>query len=139
MIGIIIVTHGNLALELKSAMEHILGIQKNIEIISIKPDDDLEIKKSALEESIKKVDEENGVIILTDMFGGTPSNLAISLLKIGKVEIISGVNLPMLIKLIGLRDSNDLQKVATESKESAQKYISIASEILSSLAMEIYF
>ncbi|MFL2824327.1 MAG: PTS sugar transporter subunit IIA [Alphaproteobacteria bacterium] len=131
MIGIIIVTHGNLALELKSAMEHILGIQKNIEIISIKPDDDLEIKKSALEESIKKVDEENGVIILTDMFGGTPSNLAISLLKIGKVEIISGVNLPMLIKLIGLRDSNDLQKVATESKESAQKYISIASEILS--------
>ena len=131
MIGIIIVTHGNLALELKSAMEHILGVQKNIEIISIKPDDDLEIKKSALEESIKKVDEENGVIILTDMFGGTPSNLAISLLKIGKVEIISGVNLPMLIKLIGLRDSNDLQKVATESKESAQKYISIASEILS--------
>ena len=131
MIGIIIVTHGNLALELKSAMEHILGIQKNIEIISIKPDDDLEIKKSTLEESIKKVDEENGVIILTDMFGGTPSNLAISLLKIGKIEIISGVNLPMLIKLIGLRDSNDLQKVATESKESAQKYISIASEILS--------
>ena len=131
MIGIIIVTHGNLALELKSAMEHILGIQKNIEIISIKPDDDLEIKKSALEVSIKKVDEENGVIILTDMFGGTPSNLAISLLKIGKVEIISGVNLPMLIKLVGLRDSNDLQKVATESKESAQKYISIASEILS--------
>ena len=131
MIGIIIVTHGNLALELKSAMEHILGVQKNIEIISIKPDDDLEIKKSALEESIKKVDEENGVIILTDMFGGTPSNLAISLLKIGKVEIISGVNLPMLIKLVGLRDSNDLQKVATESKESAQKYISIASEILS--------
>ena len=131
MIGIIIVTHGNLALELKSAMEHILGIQKNIEIISIKPDDDLKIKKSALEESIKKVDEENGVIILTDMFGGTPSNLAISLLKIGKVEIISGVNLPMLIKLVGLRDSNDLQKVATESKESAQKYISIASEILS--------
>ena len=131
MIGIIIVTHGNLALELKSAMEHILGIQKNIEIISIKPDDDLEIKKSTLEESIKKVDEENGVIILTDMFGGTPSNLAISLLKIGKVEIISGVNLPMLIKLVGLRDSNDLQKVATESKESAQKYISIASEILS--------
>ena len=131
MIGIIVVTHGNLALELKSAMEHILGVQKNIEIISIKPDDDLEIKKSALEESIKKVNEDNGTIILTDMFGGTPSNLAISFLKIGKVEIISGVNLPMLVKLIDLRDSNDLQKVARESKESAQKYISIASEILS--------
>ena len=131
MIGIIVVTHGNLALELKSAMEHILGVQKNIEIISIKPDDDLEIKKSALEESIKKVNEDNGTIILTDMFGGTPSNLAISFLKIGKVEIISGVNLPMLVKLIDLRDSNDLQKVARESKESAQKYISIAREILS--------
>ena len=131
MIAIIIVTHGNLALELKSSMEHILGIQKNIEIISIKPDDDLDIKKSALEESIKKVTKDSGTIILTDMFGGTPSNLAISFLKIGKVEIISGVNLPMLVKLIGSRDSNDLQKVARESKESAQKYISIASEILS--------
>ena len=131
MIGIIIVTHGNLALELKSSMEHILGIQKDIEIISIKPDDDLDIKKSALEESIKKVTKDSGTIILTDMFGGTPSNLAISFLKIGKIEIISGVNLPMLVKLIGSRDSNDLQKVARESKESAQKYISIASEILS--------
>ena len=131
MIGIVVVTHGNLALELKSAMEHILGVQRNIEIISIKPDDDLDIKKSALEESIKKVTKDSGTIILTDMFGGTPSNLAISFLKIGKVEIISGVNLPMLVKLIGSRDSNDLQKVARESKESAQKYISIASEILS--------
>ena len=131
MIGIIIITHGNLALELKSAMEYILGIQKNIEIISIKSDDDLEIKKADLEELIEKVNENIGTIILTDMFGGTPSNLAMSFLEVGKVEIISGVNLPMLVKLIGLRDSNDLQKVAQESKESAQKYISIASEILS--------
>jgi len=131
MIGIIIITHGNLALELKSAMEYILGIQKNIEIISIKSDDDLEIKKADLEEVIEKVNENIGTIILTDMFGGTPSNLAMSFLEVGKVEIISGVNLPMLVKLIGLRDSNDLQKVAQESKESAQKYISIASEILS--------
>jgi len=131
MIGIIIITHGNLALELKSAMEYILGIQKNIEIISIKPDDDLEIKKADLEEAIEKVNENIGTIILTDMFGGTPSNLAMSFLEVGKVEIISGANLPMLVKLIGLRDSNDLQKVAQESKESAQKYISIASEILS--------
>ena len=131
MIGIIIITHGNLALELKSAMEYILGIQKNIEIISIKSDDDLEIKKADLEEIIEKVNENIGTIILTDMFGGTPSNLAMSFLEVGKVEIISGANLPMLVKLIGLRDSNDLQKVARESKESAQKYISIASEILS--------
>ena len=131
MIGIIIVTHGNLALELKSAMEHILGVQKNIEIICISSDDDLDERKNDIEGSIKKIDNNNGIVMLTDMFGGTPSNLAISFLKTGKIEIISGVNLPMLVKLIGLRDSNDLNEVAQETKDSAQKYISIASEILS--------
>ena len=131
MIGIIIVTHGNLALELKSAMEHILGVQKNIEIICISSDDDLDERKNDIEGSIKKIDNNNGIVMLTDMFGGTPSNLAVSFLKTGKIEIISGVNLPMLVKLIGLRDSNDLSGVAQETKDSAQKYISIASEILS--------
>ncbi|MDA8892999.1 PTS sugar transporter subunit IIA [Hyphomicrobiales bacterium] len=131
MIGIIIVTHGNLALELKSAMEHILGVQKNIEIICISSDDDLDERKNDIKGSIKKIDNNNGIVMLTDMFGGTPSNLAISFLKTGKIEIISGVNLPMLVKLIGLRDSNDLNGVAQETKASAQKYISIASEILS--------
>ena len=131
MIGIIIVTHGNLALELKSAMEHILGVQKNIEIICISSDDDLDERKNDIEGSIKKIDNNNGILMLTDMFGGTPSNLAVSFLKTGKIEIISGVNLPMLVKLIGLRDSNDLSGVAQETKDSAQKYISIASEILS--------
>jgi|TARA_B110000240_G_scaffold173584_1_gene199438 PTS system mannose-specific IIA component len=131
MIGIIIVTHGNLALELKSAMEHILGVQKNIEIICISSDDDLDERKNDIEGSIKKIDNNSGIVMLTDMFGGTPSNLAISFLKTGKIEIISGVNLPMLVKLIGLRDSNDLSGVAQETKDSAQKYISIASEILS--------
>ena len=131
MIGIIIVTHGNLALELKSAMEHILGVQKNIEIICISSDDDLDERKNDIEGSIKKIDNNNGIVMLTDMFGGTPSNLAISFLKTGKIEIISGVNLPMLVKLIGLRDSNDLSGVTQETKDSAQKYISIASEILS--------
>lgn len=131
MIGIIIVTHGNLALELKSAMEHILGVQKNIEIICIGSDDDLDERKNDIKGSIKKIDNNNGIVMLTDMFGGTPSNLAISFLKTGKIEIISGVNLPMLVKLIGLRDSNDLNGVAQETKASAQKYISIASEILS--------
>ena len=131
MIGIIIVTHGNLALELKSAMEHILGVQKNIEIICISSDDDLDERKNDIKGSIKKIDNNNGIVMLTDMFGGTPSNLAISFLKTGKIEIISGVNLPMLVKLIGLRDSNDLNEVAQETKNSAQKYISIASEILS--------
>ena len=131
MIGIIIVTHGNLALELKSAMEHILGVQKNIEIICISSDDDLDERKNDIQVSIKKIDNNNGIVMLTDMFGGTPSNLAISFLKTGKIEIISGVNLPMLVKLIGLRDSNDLSGVAQETKDSAKKYISIASEILS--------
>ena len=131
MIGIIIVTHGNLALELKSAMEHILGVQKNIEIIRISSDDDLDEKKNDVKCSIKKIDNNNGIVILTDMFGGTSSNLAISFLKTGKIEIISGVNLPMLVKLIGLRDSNDFNGVVQETKDSAQKYISIASEILS--------
>ena len=131
MIGIIIVTHGNLALELKSAMEHILGVQKNIEIICISSDDDLDERKNDIEGSIKKIDNNNGIVMLTDMFGGTPSNLAISFLETGKIEIISGVNLPMLVKLIGLRDSNDLNGVVQETKDSAQKYISIASEILS--------
>ena len=131
MIGIIIVTHGNIALELKSAMEHILGVQKNIEIICISSDDDLDERKNDIQVSIKKIDNNNGIIMLTDMFGGTPSNLAISFLKTGKIEIISGINLPMLVKLIGLRDSNDLNGVVQETRDSAQKYISIASEILS--------
>ena len=131
MIGIIIVTHGNLALELKSVMEHILGVQKNIEIICISSDDDLDERKKDIEGSIKKIGNNNGIVMLTDMFGGTPSNLAVSFLKTGKIEIISGVNLPMLVKLIGLRDSDDFNGVTQETKNSAQKYISIASEILS--------
>ena len=131
MIGIIIVAHGNLALELKSTMEHILGVQKNLEIIRINPDDNLDERKNDIKGSIKKIDNNNGVIILTDMFGGTPSNLAISFLKTEKTEVISGVNLPMLVKLIELRNSDDLNMVAQEAKDSAQKYISIASEVLS--------
>ena len=131
MIGIIIVSHGNLALELKSAMEHILGVQQNIEILSFFPNDDLDKKKDDLEKLINKSDPNKGIIILTDMFGGAPSNLAISFLRSKKIEIISGVNLPMLVKLIGLREIDDLKKIAKEAKDSAQKYISIASEILS--------
>ena len=131
MIGIIIVSHGNLALELKSAMEHILGVQQNIEILSLFPNDDLDKKKDELEKLINEFDPNKGIIILTDMFGGTPSNLAISFLKNKKIEIISGANLPMLVKLIGLRENDDLKKIAEEAKDSAQRYISIASEILS--------
>jgi PTS system mannose-specific IIA component len=131
MIGIIIVSHGNLALELKSAMEHILGVQQNIEILSLFPNDDLDKKKDELEKLINEFDPNKGIIILTDMFGGTPSNLAISFLKSKKIEVISGANLPMLVKLIGLRENDDLKKIAEQAKDSAQRYISIASEILS--------
>ena len=131
MIGIIIITHGNLALELKAAMEHVIGLQKNTEIISINPDDDLEIKKGDIAKSIKKADNNSGIIILTDMFGGTPSNLAITFLIPEKFEIISGVNLPMLVKIAELRDSKNLLEVIGAGKDAGQKYISIASEILS--------
>jgi len=131
MIGMVIITHGNLALELKAAMEHVIGLQKNTEIISINPDDDLEIKKEDIAKSIKKVDSSSGIIIVTDMFGGTPSNLAITFLVPEKIEIISGVNLPMLVKIAELRDSKNLLEVIGAGKEAGQKYISIASEILS--------
>jgi len=131
MIGMIIITHGNLALELRAAMEHVIGLQKNTEIISINPDDDLEIKKEDIAKSIKKIDNNSGIIILTDMFGGTPSNLAITFLVPEKIEIISGVNLPMLVKIAELRDSKNLLEVIGAGKDAGQKYISIASEILS--------
>ena len=131
MIGLIIITHGNLALELKSAMEHIIGSQTDIEIFCINPDDDIDIQKNNIQNTIREINKGNGIIILTDMFGGTPSNLALSFLEEGKVEVLSGVNLPMLIKIGQLRDNTNLLEVVKEGKTAAQKYISIASEILS--------
>ena len=131
MIGLIIITHGNLALELKSAMEHIIGSQADIEIFCINPDDDIDIQKNNIQNTIKEINKGNGIIILTDMFGGTPSNLALGFLEPGKVEVLSGVNLPMLIKIGQLRDNINLLEVVKEGKTAAQKYISIASEILS--------
>ena len=131
MIGLIIITHGNLALELKSAMEHIIGSQTDIEIFCINPDDDIDIQKNNIQNTIREINKGNGIIILTDMFGGTPSNLALSFLEQGKVEVLSGVNLPMLIKIGQLRDNTNLLEVVKEGKTAAQKYISIASEILS--------
>ena len=130
MIGLMIITHGNLALELKSAMEHMIGDQNDIEIFSITPEDDIDIQKNKIEEKLKELNQGKGVIILTDVFGGTPSNLALNFLEPGIIEIMSGVNLPMLIKICQLRDKNILE-VIQEGKNAAQKYISIASEILS--------
>ena len=130
MIGLMIITHGNLALELKSAMEHMIGDQNDIEIFSITTEDDIYIQKNNIEKKLKELNQGKGVIILTDVFGGTPSNLALNFLEPGIIEIMSGVNLPMLIKICQLRDKNILE-VIQEGKNAAQKYISIASEILS--------
>ena len=131
MIGLIIITNGNLALELKSAMEHIIGAQTNVAIFCITPDDDIDIHKNNIQKTIKELNQGNGVIILTDMIGGAPSNLALNFLEPGIVEIISGVNLPMLVKIGQSRDNKNILEVIQEGKSSAQKYISIASEILS--------
>ena len=130
MIGLMIITHGNLALELRSAMEHMIGDQNDIEILSITPEDDIDIQKNNIEKKLKELNQGKGVIILTDVFGGTPSNLALNFLEPGVVEIMSGVNLPMLIKICQLRDK-DILEVIQEGKIAAQKYISIVSEILS--------
>jgi PTS system mannose-specific IIA component len=131
MIGLIIITNGNLALELKSAMEHIIGTQTNVAIFCITPDDDIDIQKNNIQKTIKEVNQGNGVIILTDMFGATPSNLALNFLEPGIIEIISGVNLPMLVKIGQSRSDGNILEVIQEGKIVAQKYISIASEILS--------
>ena len=130
MIGLVIVTHGLLAIELKHAAEHVVGQQDNLETVCIGPDDDMELRREDIRLAVKKVDSKKGVILLTDMFGGTPSNLAISMLREGKVEVLAGVNLPMLIKLAEARKNTSLSDAAQKAKEAGQRYIAIASQIL---------
>jgi len=130
MIGLVIVTHGLLAIELKHAAEHVVGQQDNLETVCIGPDDDMELRREDIRLAVKKVDSKNGVILLTDMFGGTPSNLAISMLREGKVEVLAGVNLPMLIKLAEARKDASLSDAAQKAKVAGQRYIAIASQIL---------
>ena len=130
MIGLVIVTHGKLAMELRHATEHVVGPQKSLETVCIGPDDDMERRRNDIRAAIKKVNTGQGVIILTDMFGGTPSNLAISLLNEGQNEVLAGVNLPMLIKLAEARESHDLATAAKKAKDAGQRYIAIASQIL---------
>jgi len=132
MIGLVLVTHGHLATEFVIAMEHVVGPQKAIAAIGIGARDDMEERRQEIADCIAKVDSGDGVIILTDLFGGTPSNLAISLMEKGKVEVIAGVNLPMLIRLDGARKSMDIVSAIAAAKEAGQKYISVASEILGS-------
>ncbi len=130
MIGIVIVTHGNLAQEFKLALEHIVGPQKNMETININADDNMENRRTEIFNAIKEVETGSGVIILTDLFGGTPSNIAISMMQDDKVEVIAGINLPMLVKLAGLRETKSILEVAELSQEAGRKYIHVASKVL---------
>lgn len=130
MIGMILVTHGRLAEEFVHAMEHVVGKQADIATVCIDPQDDMEAKRKEIAKAIKQVDSGNGAVILTDLFGGTPSNLAISLLKSGKTEVIAGINLPMLIRLAGARKDMALTAAAKAARDAGRNYITIASEFL---------
>ncbi len=134
MIGMVLVTHGRLASEFVVAMEHVVGPQAQIEPICIGPDDDMEGRRNDIAEAIARADSGAGVIILTDLFGGTPANLAISLMKSDKVEVIAGVNLPMLIRLEGARKTMSIRAAVAAARDAGRKYISVASEILGEAA-----
>lgn len=130
MIGMILVTHGRLAEEFVHAMEHVVGPQESIATVCIGPNDDMEQRRKEIARAIKHVDHGKGAIILTDLFGGTPSNLAISLLDAGRVEVIAGINLPMLIRLAGVRKSAPVSDAVRAARDAGQTYITVASELL---------
>ena len=132
MIGLVLVTHGQLAAEFRAALEHVVGPQQACEPISIGPDDDMEERRRDIMAAVERVNDGSGVILLTDMFGGTPSNLAISVMDAGRIEVIAGVNLPMLIKLASVRGEGDLEEVIVAAQEAGRKYINVASRILTS-------
>lgn len=130
MIGIVIVSHACLAQEFLTAAEHVVGKQKNFIPISIENDDDADKKRQAIVDAVTLVQDGDGVIILTDMFGGTPSNMAISVMEAGKVEVVAGVNLPMLIKLCSIRKTAKLEDAIATCQEAGRKYINVASQLL---------
>ncbi|AGH48318.1 MULTISPECIES: PTS sugar transporter subunit IIA [Sphingomonadales] len=134
MIGLVLVTHGRLAAEFIVAMEHVVGPQDAIEAICIGPDDDMEVRRADIAGAVKRVDRGSGVILLTDLFGGTPSNLAISLMEPGRIEVIAGINLPMLIRLEGARKMMKVKAAVAAAREAGRKYISVASEVLGEAA-----
>jgi mannose PTS system EIIA component len=134
MIGMVLVTHGRLAEELRSAMEHVVGAQNNVGTVCIGPDDDIDKRRAEIEACIARCDVGDGVVLLTDMFGGTPSNLAISMMERKGVEVIAGVNLPMLIRLEGARKVMPVHAAVAAAREAGRKYISVASEILGEAA-----
>lgn len=130
MIGLILVSHRNLAQEMKAVMEHVVGAQENVESVGIFPNDDMEQRRSEIQEKIAKVNTGDGVIVLTDMFGGTPSNLAISMMTQDKVEVLAGINLPMLIKLAQVRSTLPLKEAVVSAQDAGKKYINVASALL---------
>ena len=130
MIGMVLVTHGRLAVEFIAALEHVVGPQERIRAICIGPDDDMERRRKEILDAVGDVEEGDGVVLLTDMFGGTPSNLAISVMEKAKVEVIAGINLPMLIKLAGVRDNGSLSEAVAAAQEAGRKYINVASALL---------
>ena len=130
MIGMVLVTHGRLAVEFIDALEHVVGPQENVGAICIGPDDDMEKRRRDIVDSVAEVDDGDGVVVLTDMFGGTPSNLAISIMDEATVEVIAGINLPMLIKLAGLRQGHSVAEAVALAQEAGRKYISVASSLL---------
>ena len=130
MIGLVLVTHGRLAEEFLHALEHIVGRQEGIETICIGPEDRMEARRADIAAAVARADRGEGVIILTDMFGGTPSNLAISVMHEGKVEVIAGLNLPMLIKLASIRAEKPLAAAIVDAQDAGRKYINVASKVL---------
>lgn len=130
MIGMVLVTHGRLAEEFIAATEHVVGAQQNIQAVCIGPDDDMEQRRLEIIDAVKTVDAGDGVVLLTDMFGGTPSNLAISIMDDSKVEVLAGVNLPMLVKLASIRGDMAMADAVAHASEAGRKYISVASQIL---------
>ena len=130
MIGLVLVTHGKLAVEFRAALEHVVGPQSQLEAITIDPEDDVEERRRDIIAAVKRVDTGDGVAILTDMFGGTPSNLAISVMSQPKVEVLAGINLPMLVKLAKVRDECPLAEAVSAAQEAGRKYVTIASRVL---------
>jgi len=130
MIGMVLVTHGRLAAEFVSALEHVVGPQRNVVAVCIGPEDDMEMRRAEIIDAVARVDEGDGVAVVTDMFGGTPSNLAMSILGKGKVEVVAGMNLPLLIKLASVRAAKPLDAAVLDAREAGRKYINVASQLL---------
>ncbi|MCA1952399.1 MAG: PTS sugar transporter subunit IIA [Hyphomicrobiales bacterium] len=130
MIGLVLVSHGQLATEFRAAMEHVVGRQQQIAVICIGPEDDMDARRGEIMAAIRQVDSGSGVVVLTDMFGGTPSNLAISAMNGANVEVIAGINLPMLVKLAKVRETCPLADAVVHAQDAGRKYINVASHIL---------